>query len=286
MLLCIGASCAVTGSEGERADGTPGFLDTDFEFIAPQKTTRAEVLQQLGEPDEARASGRELIYRWERVVFSIYPQVTPRYELQVRFDAHNRVEEVRHVLPPSELRFVIDPKPGTPAPPQPCWRGLRPTRFSVQPLVLPGRDVRGQQLLGYAGSLPSPMQRVFSRVPMGVTLADYIREQIEAAGHHSLDRGGELKLTGQIIECEVSAEIGAWRWTCFATLEIRIEAQANHIGTIVRRYGSTQRTHAPPLKLQPDAAVYEAVVSDCLADIQRQIAADRELATAFGGGDR
>jgi len=93
LLILLAGGCSFS-SYGQRG----GKLGPDLPaFIQPGKTTRAEVVAELGEPDSvAFSDAREVaFYRASRSYFVIVFGRAFRDELVVRYDAEGKVESAR-----------------------------------------------------------------------------------------------------------------------------------------------------------------------------------------------
>jgi len=288
--------------------------ESDIAFLEVGKTTREEVLLRFGEPDMVLDEECILAYYWMVShgywfvggYYSGTGGVIPKnYLFILEFNEEgrlNRFERSGSIFSAAQTRLekwtprgaekpargsceiiVIDPIPEAPAQPGTLGRSTRPVRFWVGEFRHLGIDQNLGTLIGH------------KKAAFGVIVADVrttrpsidlvrtcVTAQLEAAGHHLVDRDPDVVVTGEIAEFGVTTSINLVTWDALGSLDVILEVQnvARTGAKNLRRY---QAKHASGTVLGPSKAHFEEVMRACLEDMQRQMACDAELGNLLGG---
>ena len=96
LLLIVGLTCAGCGSKVGPVSGRSGKPPVVFAFISDGATTRARVVDELGEPAAEFESGRVLAYRLDESMETVKSLRNASFSLILVFDERDVLE--RHVL--------------------------------------------------------------------------------------------------------------------------------------------------------------------------------------------
>jgi hypothetical protein len=174
--------------------------------------------------------------------------------------------------------IIIDPTPEAHAQPGTLGTSTQPVRFRIGEFSCPRTDPNVGTFIGH------------KKAAFGVIVADVrttrpvidlvracVTAQLEAAGHHLVDRDADVTVTGEVAEFGVTTSINLTTWNAIGSLDVILELQtvAGTGAKIIRRY---QAKHVSGTPFGPSKAHFEQVMRACLEDIQRQMASDAELA--------
>jgi outer membrane protein assembly factor BamE (lipoprotein component of BamABCDE complex) len=285
--------------------------ESDIAFLEVGKTTREDVLLRFGEPDMVLDEECILAYYWMVShgywfvggYYSGTGGVIPKnYVFMLEFDEEGRLKRFERsgsIFSAAQTRLekwtprdgektvreiiMIDPMPEVPAQPSILGTPTPPVRFWVGEFRQLRTDPNAGTLIGHKkAAFGVIVADVRTTRPVIDMVRTSVTAQLEAAGHHLVDRDPDVMVTGEIAEFGVTTSINLATWDAIGSLDVILEVQPV-TGTgakIPRRY---QAKHASGTLLGPSKAHFERVMRTCLEDMQRQMASDAELARLLGG---
>lgn len=160
---------------------------------------------------------------------------------------------------------------------------VSPTTVEVRDLREQGQDRGTKRRIGERTTLGDiSMGYVWISTPPGRVLADEVRAELSAAGHHVTTQNPSVIIDGVVIAFDVHTDVNPLFWSVVGRISAVMNVMAN-AETITRDYKAdcTERT-----MIWPTTEMITRVVSACVSDIGHQFASDWSVASALGTMNR
>ena len=298
-------------------EGRGKIEESDMAFLENAKTAREEVLLRFGEPDLIMDHDRVLVYHWTVshgywFVGANYTggggPIPKNYFFILEFDDKGflkRFEKTGSIWASTQEQLDKWTPPGTEKPPQAGHE-----IFIIDPIpqvyakadrhdttVIPIRFQMGE--FGHSGANFTSVNLIGHKIgAFGVIVADVrtcrlptdivrsaIAAQLEAAGHHLVDRDADIFISGDLTELLVTTSISLSSWDAIGSLDITVKmySSLSPHEILIRRY---QAKHVSKTFLGPSKEDFEQVICRCLEDMQKQMTSNAELEEMFQGKGR
>jgi uncharacterized lipoprotein YajG len=289
--------------------GRGSISEKDRAFLEAGKTTREDVLLQLGEPDLVLSQERSMVYYWQvshGYFFvggpgsSAAGPIAKDYLLMLEFDHAGclaRYERCGSVWQTAQAKInawagpnaewsekrgrdvlVIDPLPET---------AVRPTATDASSQSVPftlgefrsrnnksGQDLRVGQVKEFGV--------VKADIMVTRPVIDLVRSavigQLEAAGHRLVVQNGDVRIHCEITDFSATSSLGLTTGDAVGSLDVLLEARRKEVA-VTRRY-QIRQTESRVFGYHSQDT-FEKVMRACLEELQRQMAADHELMGFF-----
>ena len=307
------AGCIVIPTpEHTLLEGRGEIGESDIAFLEKSKTTREDVVLRYGEPDLVLHDQHTLVYHWKIAHgycfiagynYSAAGGVIPKdYLFMLEFDEEGRLKRFERsgsiwrsaksrldewtppgsekLTPKDREIIMIDPIPEAPAQPRKRSTSTRSVRFRVGEFRQLRPDPNTSILIGHKkaafGVIVADVW--ISRPPIDIVRAS-VTAQLEAAGHHLVDRDAEVTVTGEIVEFGVKTSISVETWDANGSLDVTVKVHPSPITgeTIIRRYQAKHVVKTSFGSFGPSKEHFEKVMRACLEDMQRQMASDLDF---------
>jgi hypothetical protein len=306
-ILCIGLSGGIVIPTAEHGliEGRGEITKSDIDFLTVGKTVREDVLLRFGEPDLVLNDQRILIYHWSVshgywFIGGYYSAgggpIPKEYLFMLEFDGTgilNRFDVSGSIWTPVNNRIdkwapqeskkirksiFIDPMPVTTTSSVTLDPSSRLLRYWIGEFSDSRTPPHEATLVGYKkAALGAVIAEVRTNRPVADIVRAAVNQHLQIRAHTLASRDADITVIGKVTDFSVTTSLNPLTWDALGQLDVTIEVQrrAQTDTKFIRRYLSQ---NVSKTLSGPTENTFEQVMRGCLEEMQRQMAADEDLA--------